>query len=140
MSIVLYQLGGARVAEFVHTTLGTPGLSTIKKFCSTSILTSLVSPKLDELMKNIKSAYEYSAQSEEGTVGLICMFNEIKAKEGLDWCPQTNSIIGLCQEHSSPNPYSFRNLDDAQVICEDLWEGHVHSGTEVSSWTCERDG
>ena len=96
MSIVLYQLGGARVAKFAHTALGTPGLSTIKKFCSTSILASSAFPKLDELMKNIKSAYEYSAQSEEVTVGLICMFNEIKVEEGLDWCPQTNSIIGLC--------------------------------------------
>ena len=96
MSIVLYQLGVARVAEFVHTALGTLGLSTIKKSCSTSILMSLAFPKLDELMKNIKSAYEYSAQSEEVTVGLICMFNKIKVEEGLDWCPQTNSIIGLC--------------------------------------------
>ena len=29
MSIVLYQLGGSRVAEFAHAALGTPGLTTV---------------------------------------------------------------------------------------------------------------
>ena len=120
MSVVLYQLGGARVAEFAHAALGTPGLSTVQKHCTTSILASSVFPKMDKLMWNIESAYEHSARSAQGMVGLICMFDEIKVEEGLDWCPQTNSIIGLCQEHSSPSPYVFSNLDDAQVICEDL--------------------
>ncbi len=133
MSIVLYWLGGTRVTEFAHAALGTPGLSTIRKYCTTSILTSSIFPKLDELNHNIKLAYEYGMQSGDG-MGLICMFDKIKVEEGLDWCPQTNSIIGLCQEHSSPSPYIFSNLDDAQVICEDLQAGHMHLGTEVS-WT-----
>ena len=130
MSVVLYWLGGARVAEFVHAALGTPGLSTICKYCM-SILASSIFPKIDELNQNIKSAYEYDIPSGE-MMGLICMFNEIKVEEGLDWCPQMNSIIGLCWEHSSPTPYVFSNLDDAQVICEDLQAGHMHLGTEVS--------
>ena len=129
MSMVLYQLGGTRVAEFTHAALGTPGLSTVWKHCMTSILASSVFPKMDKLMWNIESAYEHSARSAQGMVGLICMFDEIKVEEGLDWCPQTNSIIGLCWEHSSPSLYIFSNLDDAQVICEDLQEQHIHLGT-----------
>ena len=87
----------------------------------TSILVSSISifPKSDELNWNIKSAYEYGIQLGE-TMGLICMFDEIKVDETLDWCPWTNAIIGLCQEHSSPNPHVFNNLDDAQLVCEDL--------------------
>ena len=96
MAIMLYQLGGARVAEFAHATLGTPGLTAVQKYCTTSVLASSVFSKLEELMQNIKSAYEYSMQSEEEAIGLICMFDEIKVDEGLDWCPKTNSIIGLC--------------------------------------------
>ncbi len=95
MSVVLYWLGGARVAEFAHAALGTPGLSTIRKYCMTSILASSIFPKSDELNWNIKSAYEYGVPLGE-TMGLICMFDEIKVEEMLDWCPQTNTIIGLC--------------------------------------------
>ncbi len=95
MSVMLYQLGGARVAEFAHAAIGTPGLSTICKYCTTSILASSIFPKLDKLNQNIKSAYEYG-MPEGGRMGLICMFNEIKVEEGLDWCPWTNSVIGLC--------------------------------------------
>ena len=85
----------------------------------------------DELNQNIKSAYEYGVQLEE-TMGLICMFNEIKVEEGLDWCPWTNAVIGLCQEHSSLSPHILNNLDDAQLICEDLQARHVHLGIKVS--------
>ena len=135
MSIVLYQLGGSRVAEFAHAALETPGLTTVQKYCMTLILASSIFPGLEELNKNMKSAYEYGTQSGEGMMGLICMFNEIKVDEGLDWCPQTNSIIGVCREHSGSSPYVFSNLDDAQVICEDLQAGWIHFGTEVSH-TC----
>ena len=40
MSIVLYHLGGAWVAEFAHTVLGMPGLSTTQWHCTTSIQAS----------------------------------------------------------------------------------------------------
>ena len=87
----------------------------------------------------MKSAYEYGTQSGEGMMGLICMFNKIKVDKGLDWCPWTNSIIGVCREHSGSSPYVFSNLDDAQVICEDLQVGWIHFGTEVSH-TCHGMG
>ena len=87
---------------------------------SPDILASSIFPGLEELNKNMKSAYEYGTQSGEGMMGLICMFNKIKVDKGLDWCPRTNSIIGVCREHSGSSPYVFSNLDDAQVICEDL--------------------
>ena len=76
-SVVLYQLGGGWVAEFVHAALGTPGLSTIRKYCTTLILPSSIFPMPDELNQNIKSVYEYGVQLEE-TMGLICMFDKIK--------------------------------------------------------------
>ncbi|KAF8319554.1 uncharacterized protein EI90DRAFT_2940187, partial [Cantharellus anzutake] len=132
ISIVLYRLGGARVAEFAHAALGTPGLTTVRKHCITSILASAVFPKLDELTRNIESAYEHCTLTGKGRVGLVCMFDEIKVKEGLDWCPWTNSVIGLCREHSSSCPYTFHNLDDAQVICEELSEKRIHLGTEAT--------
>jgi len=47
-------------------------------------------------MQNIESVYEHNTPSGEESAGLVCMFDEIKVKEGLDWCPQTNFVIGLC--------------------------------------------
>ncbi|KAF8330036.1 uncharacterized protein EI90DRAFT_2996770 [Cantharellus anzutake] len=132
MSVVLYRLGGSRLAEFAHAALGMPGLTAIKQHCTTSILASAAFPNLEGLTRNIDSAYELNSPLGDGVMGLVCMFDEIKVEEGLDWCPRTNSIIGLCREHSGPEGHIFTNLDDAQVICEDLREKKVHLGTEAT--------
>ena len=58
--------------------------------------------------------------------------HEIKVEEILDWCPSTNSIIGLCQEHSGSSVHIFNNIDDVHVLFDDLAKKQVHFGTEVS--------
>ena len=47
-------------------------------------------------------------------------------EETLDWCPCTNSIIGLCCEHSLAIPHIFNNIDDAHTIFDDLANKKVH--------------
>ena len=103
--------------------------------CQMSILASSTFPTLEELTHNLDSAYKLSAPLGLGDsmAGAVCMFDEIKVEEGLDWCPCTNSIIGLCHEHSGSEACIFSNLDNAQVICEDLCKEDVHFGTEVHS-------
>ncbi|KAF8325088.1 uncharacterized protein EI90DRAFT_3238888 [Cantharellus anzutake] len=77
MSVVLYWLGGARVAE-----------------------------------SNIATAFQIDAPSNNQVVGLVCMIDEIKVEEVLDWCLHTNSVIGLCREHSGCNAHAINNIDD----------------------------
>ncbi|KAF8327198.1 uncharacterized protein EI90DRAFT_2928786 [Cantharellus anzutake] len=132
MSVVLYRLGGARVAEFAHAALGTPGLTVTRRHCTTSILASPAFPTLDELTSNIASAYSIDAPSGSRVTGLICMVDEIKVEETLDWCSRTNSVIGLCREHSQPMAHVFNNIDDAHLIFDDLANKKVHFGTEAT--------
>ena len=131
MSIVLYRLGGAQVVEFAHAAFGMPGLMMTQRHCMTSILASPAFPTLDELASNIASAYAIDAPSSSQVTGIICMVDEIKVEETLDWCPHTNNIIGLCCEHSLAIPHIFNNIDDAHTIFDDLANKKVHLGTEV---------
>ena len=131
MSIVLYCLGGAWVAEFSHAALGMPGLTTIKWHCTTSIQASPVFPTIDEAVSNLTSVCTINTPSSGCITGIVSMVDKIKVEEKLDWCPCTNSIIGLCHEHSQPTMHVFNHIDDAHVIFDDLAHRRVHLGTEV---------
>ena len=96
-----------------------PGLTTTQKHCTTSILTSPAFPTLDELASNIALVYAIDAPSRSQVVGIVCMVDEIKVKETLDWCPPTSKILGLCHEHSPPIAHVFYNLDDMHGIFND---------------------
>ena len=64
-------------------------------------------------------------------MGIVCMVDEIKVEETLDWCPHTNNIIGLCCEHSQMLGHKFNHIDDAHSVCDNLANQKVHFGTEV---------
>ena len=57
MSMVLYCLEGAHVAEFAHVAFGTPGLMATQQCYTTSILALSAFPTLDEIESNIGSVY-----------------------------------------------------------------------------------
>src|SRR6266436_2085828 len=120
-----------QVAEFVHAALSMPGLSTTRWHCLTSIQASQTFPTMEQLTLNITAAYQIDAPSSNQVSGLVCMVDEIKVEEMLNWCPSTNSMIGLCREHSGASVQVFSNIDNAHVIFDDLATGRVHIGTEV---------
>jgi len=88
-------------------------------------------PTIEQLTINIAAAYQIDTPSSNEVTGVVCMFDEIKVKELLDWCPATNSVIGLCREHSGQSPPIFNNIDDVHVMFNDLVKGRVHVRTEV---------
>ncbi len=86
---------------------------------------------MEQLTLNITAAYQIDAPSSNWVSCLVCMVNEIKVEEMLNWCPSTNSMIGLCWEHSGGSMQVFSNINNAHVIFDDLATGQVHIGTEV---------
>ena len=86
---------------------------------------------VEQLTINIAAAYQINVPSSNEVTGVVCMFDEIKVEEILEWCPAMNSVIGLCQEHSGQSPPVFNNIDNAHVMFDDLVKGRVHFGTEV---------
>jgi len=78
---------------------------------------------MEQLTLNITAAYQIDAPSSNQVSGLVCMVDEIKVEEMLNWCPSTNSMIGLCWEHSGESVQVFSNINDAHVIFDDLATG-----------------
>ena len=90
MSVVLYWLGGACVAEFAHAALSMPSLSTTWWHCTILIHATLIFPTIEQLTINIVAAYQINTPSSNDITGVVCMFDEIKVEELLDWCPAMN--------------------------------------------------
>ncbi|KAF8327604.1 uncharacterized protein EI90DRAFT_3018097 [Cantharellus anzutake] len=132
MSVVLYRLGGTHVAEFAHAALSMPGIATTRRHCTTSIHASPAFPTLDEMRSNIATAFQIDAPSNNQVVSLVCMIVEIKVEEVLDWCLHTNSVIGLCREHSGCNAHAINNIDDVHTLFDDLANRKVHFGMEAT--------
>src|SRR5260370_19496339 len=108
-----------------------PGLSITQSHCMTSIQASLSFLTQNELTSNITAAYQIDAPCGDRVVGLVCMIDEIKVEEVLDWCPCTNGVIGLCQEHLRHEGCIFNNIDDAHLLFDDLANKRVHFSSEV---------
>ena len=117
--------------EFAHAVLGTPGVSTTQRHCTTSIQASLSFPTVDQLTSNIAAAYKIDRPPGNQVIGLVCMIDEIKVEEMLDWCPSMNSMIRLCQEHLGSSVHIFNNIDNVHVLFDNLAKNQVHFGTEV---------
>src|SRR5260370_27563162 len=101
-----------------------------------SIHASPAFPTMDDVILNINSVCMVNMPSGSQVRGIVCMMDEIKVEETLDWCPHTNSIIGLCHEHSQPAAHIFNNIDNTHIIFDDLAQRKVHLGTEVCQQSC----
>src|SRR5260370_29273797 len=120
----------------MHAAIIMPGLTTVRQHCTMLIHASPAFPMMDDAVLNITSVCMVNTPSGSQVTGIVCMVDEIKVEETLNWCPCTNSIIGLCCEHSQPMAHKFNNINDAHIVFDDLAHRKVHLGTEV----CQQSG
>ena len=146
-SIVLLQLGGARVAEFAHQSLALPSLTTIWR--QTVLLALLVSPSaptVAEVEANIISCYSslgsYSGQDSGGSscewtgdtqkvVHQVLMLDELAVEKRVRWDDLHNKFQGTCREHNHRIPLDFTSEKELDLLCEAIENDEVHLATEV---------
>ena len=138
-AILLWRVGGARVAGIAQRAFNLPSLSTLRR--RTLIKPLLVSagpPKVSEVEQNIKNCFEplsneIAALSDEGIVipHQVLMFDELKVESRARVCPNTNKILGPCREHVGNTSVDYTSEKEVHLLLEALDRGEIHMAVDV---------
>jgi hypothetical protein len=132
--LLLWRLGGARVAGIAHRALNLPSLSTL---CQHTLIPHLLispsSPTKGELETNTVSNFEEILDliKHQRVVHQIFMLDEIKVEERPRWDDESNRIVGVCHEHGKKTSLDFNSDKEIELLLESLRQGEVHLAVEV---------
>jgi hypothetical protein len=133
--LLLWKLGGNRVAQIAHRSLGLPALTTLRnRSIMPQIVPSHSTPGVVEIGKNIDACFESinDILQSRKVVHQILMLDEIATEKRLRWDHKTNCFLGVCREHGKNTSLEFSSEDDMEELFRSLDEGEVHYAAEVS--------
>ncbi|KAF8890598.1 hypothetical protein BD779DRAFT_1702573 [Infundibulicybe gibba] len=133
--ILFLRLGGARVAELAHRSLGAPGVSTLRRYSSfTPFRPSASFPSTEDIGHNITASFALNLNEMDTleNIGYVLMIDEIKTESRLRWDDKTNKILGLCREHSQNLGVDFCSIDDVRALLDALDSKEVHFASEAT--------
>ena len=132
--LLLWRLGGARVASIAHKSLGLPSQSTLRRRTVVApIIASPGQPTKQEVQKNASACFESLVNVVEslGVVHQVLMLDELKTEERPRWDDKTNMILGPCREHSKNTSLEFNSKHEAELLIDAIQAGEVHLSVEV---------
>jgi hypothetical protein len=134
--LLLWRLGGARVAGIAQRALHLPSLSTLhRRTLIPRLLVSSLSPSQLEVETNVGSNFEsiFNLTQDHGTVHQILMLDELKIEERLRHDDETNKILGTCCEHGNSTSLEFNSEKEVGLVIDGIDNGEVHLAVEVCS-------
>ena len=133
--LLLWRLGGARLAGIGNRALSLPSLSMLRR---NTILPSLVvspsKPSLKEIKENVVNIFapiKSLLTAEKNIVHQVLMFDKLKIEERPRYDNKTNQILGICREHGKG--LDFASEKEVQVLLESVKKKEVHLAVDVRS-------
>jgi hypothetical protein len=140
MAIVLWRLGGARVAEFAHRAMNLPGLTTLRRYSTMQpIIASYRFPTMSDVERNLHAVLSDDLLdtlrqiSHSRSLLVQLLIDEIATEKRLRYDPKTNRILGVCREHSSEISVTFDSVEVLEELMKALDDGRVHYASEVGA-------
>jgi len=135
--LLLWRLGGARVADIAHKSLGLPALRTLRRH---TVLPRLVAspgqPTLQEIKANtiacLEPIAEIMSNSEYQVFHQVVMFDELKVEERPRWDDRTNYIQGICREHGHHASLFYTSNQEVDLLLEQIQEEKVHLASNAT--------
>jgi hypothetical protein len=132
--LLLWRLGGARIAGIAHRALNLPSLSTLRR--QTVIPRLLVSPSaptLPEIETNVLACFEsiFKVLKDERVVHQVLMLDELKVEERPRFDDESNKIVGPCREHGKNTSLEYNSGKEVELLLGAIEKGDVHLATEV---------
>lgn len=133
--LLLWLLGGNRIAGIASRALGLPALSTLRR---RAIMPPLVpshsTPAVAEVTKNMDACFESINEilSTRKVVHQVLMLDEIATEKRIRWDDRTNNFLGVCRQHGKRTSLAFNTVDDLKELYACLQSGEVHYAAEVS--------
>ena len=129
--LLFLRLGGSRVADLAHKSLGSPAKSTLKRSSAiTTLSPSASTPTKSELQGNVQAIFKDTDL--DANSGYVLMIDELKLEERPRWDDKTNKILGLCREHTSHIDLDFSSIHVAKGLLQGIIDRNIHWATEVS--------
>jgi hypothetical protein len=136
--LLIWRLGGARLAGIAHRALDLPSVSTLRRHSIVpNLIASPTHPKPVEIEANLRASFKEIEDriGTEGVVHQILMVDELKVEERLRWDPTTNVVLGLCREHSAGISLEFVSENEPKLILDELRANKTHLAIEVRTIT-----
>ena len=132
--LLLWRLGGARVAGIAHCALNLPSLSTLRRrTLIPRLLVSSLLPSRLEVETNVSSNFESICGliQEHGVTHQVLMLDELKTEERLRHDDKTNKILGVCREHGNGTSLEFNSEKEVDLLIDGVDNNEVHLAVEV---------
>ena len=136
-ALLLWKLGGNRVAEINHRANNAPSVSYLRT-CSTvpPIVPSHEQPTVNQVTTNVEATFDgvldvIHGENSSEIIHTVLMFDEIATEKRIRWDPKTNYFLGLCREHGHNTATEFINEGDLEELFQALDDGRVHHAGEV---------
>lgn len=136
-ALLLWKLGGNRVAEINHRANDAPSVSYLRTRSTVpAIVPSHEQPTIEQVMANVQATFNgvldvIHGQNRSKLVHTVLMFDELATEKRVRWDPKTNYFLGLCREHAHNTAVEFINEDDLEELFQRLDDGRVHHTKEV---------
>lgn len=137
--MLLWRLGGNRLATIAHRALGLPSVTTLKNQVRIPpIHISPAQPTAVEVAKNVENVFDgmeevLALRNGAARHHAVLMFDEIATEKRLRWDPRLDRVVGVCREHAHKAPLELRSGEDVKEVYQSLDEGRIHYAGEVSS-------
>lgn len=135
--LLLWKLGGNRVAEINHRANNAPSISYLRTRSTVPlIIPSHQKPTVEHVRANVKATLDgvldvVHTQNRAKSIHTVLMFDELATEKRIRWDPKTNHFLGLCREHAHNTETEFINENDLEELFQGLDAGRVHYAGEV---------
>jgi len=136
-ALLLWKLGGNRVAEINHRANNAPSISYLRTRSTVpSIIPSHKQPTVEEVRANVEATFDGVLEVIHGQncskfIHTVLMFNELATEKRVHWDLKTNYFLWLCREHAHNTATEFMNEGDMEELFQRLDDGKVHHAGEV---------
>ena len=136
-ALLLWKLGGNRIAQINHRASGAPSISYLRTRSTIPLITpSHQAPMVQEVEANVDATLHsvldvVHSQIKLKVLHAVVMFDELTTEKRIRWDPKTNYFLGVCRQHASKTSMEFINEGDMEELFQCLDDGVVHYAAEV---------
>ena len=139
-ALLLWKLGGNRVAQINHRAQNAPSISYLRTRSTVPLIVpSHANPTVVQVQNNVNATLRSVLEVLHSQIGVdsevlhtVVMFDELAAEKRIRWDPKTNYFLGVCRQHAHKTSMEFINEGDLEELFRCLDDGDVHYAAEVS--------
>ncbi|KAJ7193500.1 hypothetical protein GGX14DRAFT_378862 [Mycena pura] len=128
--VLIWKMGGNRLADLAHRALGLPGRTTLRnRLIVPPITPSPGAPQVSEVAQNVDACFAgiTDVVAAKKVVHQILLFDELATEKRIRWDDKTNSFIGVCRQHASKISLQFNSEHDLEELFRALEKTETHA-------------